>query len=312
MSLALYATPVTSLSKATVDVGLDESHWSTWFGEEAGTQTIFDSSANTGFDDLYGDGVCRNGTQLLVLDFIGQRGAYGKGPNEFEFSGNGVVVSLGSRVRRQVTLEGYAAASGMEGTPFIESFHGHAVVKDTGAAFLSPYDWSNSIFTVKGHVAPARVARRRARPHEPSRAYQSCKDLASWLNMTDEEVAAIVGVGRTTPYAWKRGAEPRPAAARPLYQLHAVVRALHKRLGQARLEDWLGHGKPYPRKLLEQGNIDRFEELADPIIFPRSEAPMLRLDAAWPPSEPALDRSQTARPTTLKRAGSVRSRRLGR
>ena len=75
------------------------------------------------------------------------------------------------------------------------------------------------------------VTSERARARSPD--YQAFKDLCRWLNLTDEEAARVVGVRRTTPYAWERdGTRPRPETARRMYQVHAAIAALVQRYSE--------------------------------------------------------------------------------
>jgi hypothetical protein len=60
------------------------------------------------------------------------------------------------------------------------------------------------------------------------------------------------------------------------------VGALHQVLGDG-LATWLSEGEPSPLGLLESGDAEPFERLADEVIFPRTGEPRPRLDTAWPP-----------------------------
>jgi DNA-binding XRE family transcriptional regulator len=103
-----------------------------------------------------------------------------------------------------------------------------------------------------------------------SRAFEMFTELREWLNLTTEEAAALIGVGRTTPLAWERaGHEPRPATARRLYQAHSIVQGLVKRLGQDAATEWLERGSPSPRHLLERGEITAVARAAERILVNR-------------------------------------------
>lgn len=258
---------------------------------------------------LYGEGRCFSSTQLSVLDFAGERGAYSDEADEvFEFTGWGTVRTYDAP-DRSVYVRGHASQTfKFAQTPFLEGFHGHAVVSE------DDYTWSSnttSLYRITG-VVTAMPPTRRARHHEPSRAYKVFKELGSWLEMSDEELASIVKISRTTVSAsWKHGTEPRNREkARRLFQLHGLVSALHGNLGD-RLPVWLKRGAPCPLRLLERGEIDQFERAADAIIFPPSPVPGGRLDAAWAPStnRGMHDPGSDSRP---RRATRVRSRQLKR
>jgi hypothetical protein len=151
---------------------------------------------------------------------------------------------------------------------------------------------------------------RRQRKQPLSRAYRACRDLATWLTLTEGEVSDIVGVSRGTLNNWKHGGEPRQAkTAREVYQLQAVVRALRNRLGGEGLRAWLRRGNPRPFDLLEQGDLDRFERLADDVIFPREDMPARRVDAADPPA-PAESLPMAVEDAPKKRSSRVRSSQL--
>ncbi len=111
--------------------------------------------------------------------------------------------------------------------------------------------------------------RRRATAVEPvqSRAYRSFVQLASWLGRTQGETAHILGIGRTTPLAWRRGREPQPARARRLYQTHALVSTLVRRIGEDETRRWLASGTPSPIDLIAQGDVRAADDLAGGLIF---------------------------------------------
>lgn len=256
--------------------------------------------------NVYGEGFCYSPTQLPVLHFIGELEEDGDDGGEFAFAGIGAISAYDAY--RNVYLKGTATRTfRVEQTPFIEGFHGHAVVSDDA------YTWSvntTSLYRVTG-VVPVRPPARRARHQEPSRAYDAFRELGAWLEMSDEELAPIVQVARgTVSRSWKNGTEPRKRAqARRLFQLHGLVSALHSALGDG-LASWLTHGSPCPLKLLEMGDIDGFERTADAVIFPPSATTKPRLDAAWPASVPTAASGETK--ARMKRATGVRSRRLER
>jgi excisionase family DNA binding protein len=92
--------------------------------------------------------------------------------------------------------------------------------------------------------------------------------LRESLPITDDELADIVGVGRTTPYKWIReGVSPKPKTRRLIMQIDAIVRGLHAVQGQAQFNEWFVVGMPSPLQLLRDGAIDIFERRAHATIF---------------------------------------------
>ena len=259
-----------------------------------------------GAPDVYGQGFCYVGSNTprrVNLGFVGHRYiATTEDPEELAFDAYGVVWATGAPPR-VVRVAGQAIPQHISGLGYF--------VGSGRVSYQQTYNWPlPQRFAVSGVVVPPR---RRVRQQPVSRPYRACKDLGSWLGVSDEDVASMVGVGRTTLYSWKRGAEPRrPAIARQLYQLHAVLRALYSQLGEDALRHWLKHGSPCPQTLLEQRDFDLFERLADEVLFPRDDKPVRRLDAARLPDEPKASPSPADRARPLKPSSPVRSRRLGR
>lgn len=136
------------------------------------------------------------------------------------------------------------------------------------------------------------------------RAYRAFKAIGDLLEATDEEVAAAVGIGRTTPYGWLRDRrEPRRGNARRIYEYHSVLVALENALGRDGLHRWLFDGKPSPRALMLEGNLAEAERRAHEILFAGGPG---RSDLEWRLEEEASDHG-SHRP-----AGSSRRRPSGR
>jgi transcriptional regulator with XRE-family HTH domain len=92
--------------------------------------------------------------------------------------------------------------------------------------------------------------------------------LRESLPITDDELADIVGVGRTTPYKWMReGTAPKPKTLRHIMRLDAIVRGLQAFYDADQLNEWLVVGTPSPLQLLRNGTIDAFERLSHTAIF---------------------------------------------
>ena len=106
-----------------------------------------------------------------------------------------------------------------------------------------------------------------------ARAYAAFKDLGRWLMLDDPTVASMVGIKRTTPYAWEReGRQPRPTTVRRLLQHHAVVAAVVDQLGAEGASAWLAAGNPSPVELLLDGRFDAVDERVGELVFARNVA----------------------------------------
>jgi len=117
-------------------------------------------------------------------------------------------------------------------------------------------------------------------------AYAAFKALGSWLNADDAAIADMVGVGRTTPYTWKRdGREPRVGTSQRIYEYHATVDALRRRLGIGGLRRWLHEGVMPRRNVLLAGEIERLERDVHEALFRR--APSQRVDLGAAPDDTA-------------------------
>ena len=118
-----------------------------------------------------------------------------------------------------------------------------------------------------------------------ARAYAAFKDLGRWLMLDDPTVARMVGIKRTTPYAWEReGRQPRPVTVRRLLQHHTVVAAVVDRLGADGARAWLAAGSPSPVELLLNGRLDAVDEQVGELVFART-APTPPAGAYMPDDE---------------------------
>jgi DNA-binding XRE family transcriptional regulator len=280
-----------------------QSLWASTTSAFIRTEPIVQYGESVGFSaDMFGDGQSM-APSLSVLDFVGEQGSYGEAPDEFEFTGYGIVRTLGERPRN-VRLQGIATSYFGEGTPFLRRFHGHVyeVDRPTLADILN-------VYRVSGLVA---AAPKRPALESPSRAYREFKQLAKWLEVSQQELADIIDVSRTTvSVSWgKEGKDPRnKETARRVYELHSVVSALYRVLG-TELAGWLKRGEPGPLELLVRHEYERFERRADEVIFPTTGEPRRRLDTAREPFPSERVTSNGVR--ELKPAGRARTRRLAR
>ena len=159
-------------------------------------------------------------------------------------------------------------------------------------------------FSVSESTWPVLTLREAA--HKPSPpAFAAFKDLVGWLEAPDGDVAEAVEVGRTTPYAWRReGHEPRASTTRRIYEYHAVLSSLRRRVGASEFRRWLFTGHPSRRDLLLAGDLDRIESQVHRILFSRIDT---GVDLAWAPEDSRPEETPTPAPAI--RPSSRRPRR---
>ncbi len=120
-------------------------------------------------------------------------------------------------------------------------------------------------------------------------AYRAFKDLSRWLDADDGQIADMVSIGRTTPYTWKReGREPRPATAQRIYEHHATLDALRRRLGGDAFRRWLNEGVSTRRDALLAGDLAGLEQDVHDVLFRRPKDERIDLAAAPEDSTPML------------------------
>lgn len=151
------------------------------------------------------------------------------------------------------------------------------------------------------------------------RAVEAVRDLQDWLGVSVAALAAALGTSRSAILYWKRAsAAPRPATARKLYRLHALLRSLRRVSGQddfvATLNRQVEPGQPTVLELVLGGDYERLERAVRPMLFnarpelrprlghelaPRDdEVPEAHADApASQPLSPPVRRSQRPRLT---------------
>jgi len=130
-------------------------------------------------------------------------------------------------------------------------------------------------------------------------AYQRLRDA---LPLADEELAEVLGVGRTTPYKWSReGSAPKAKTLRIILQLDAIVRGLIASRGRADFDEWLVLGDPTPVQLLREHSIDLFERRAHAAIF----TPIPGRAIGYETEAPPLSQRQVAVPALAPRRVKV-------
>jgi hypothetical protein len=113
----------------------------------------------------------------------------------------------------------------------------------------------------------SQLAERLANKHR-SDAFQAFVELKTWLKLNTAEAAELVGVKRTTPHAWAReGRKPQPSNARRLSQLHSIVKALVRALGEDEATRWLEAGDPSARELLLSGDVEAAAKSAEELLI---------------------------------------------
>ncbi len=144
-------------------------------------------------------------------------------------------------------------------------------------------------------------------------AVRAVDDLRQWLGLTVEDVARLAGVSRSAILYWKREhARPRPSAARNLFRIHALVRALRDAVAPEQPMAVLVRsvdGGPSPYDLLVEGRYDDAERLMRPLIFSTErQLDLQRRLVRWPdeepPVSPAAGRALALRPP-VRRARRV-------
>jgi hypothetical protein len=124
-------------------------------------------------------------------------------------------------------------------------------------------------------------------------AFRAFKDLGAWLDAEDSEIADMVGVGRTTPYTWRRdNREPRAATAQRIYEHHATLDSLRRRLGRDQLRAWLHEGSPTRRERLLRGGLQSLGPEVHGVVF----RPAARADLAAAPDVDTSAVMPAARP----------------
>lgn len=149
-------------------------------------------------------------------------------------------------------------------------------------------------------------------PPEPNQAVAAVEALQRWLNLSIEQVADLVGVSRSAVHYWKRENKlPRPGAARNLYRVHALVRAVQAATAPDPALNALARrpddGGPSAYELLLQGRYDSAERLIRPLIFRRDRQPVQRrrLVEQEPGSLPASSATALTLSRPMRRARRV-------
>lgn len=157
------------------------------------------------------------------------------------------------------------------------------------------FDPTPSVFERVGQFLAARTL-----PASDPPAYQAFKALGRLLNADDHQIAEMVGIGRTTPYTWKRdGREPRARSSQRIYEYQATIDALRRRLGAEQFRDWLSEGITPRRDVLLAGGLESLDAEVHQVLFRR--APSQRVDLSAAPEDVAplgeVSRGRDLRPS---------------
>jgi hypothetical protein len=72
-----------------------------------------------------------------------------------------------------------------------------------------------------------------------SSSVDAIRELGKWLNVSREDVAEICRFSIRAAQYWSQGTTPRPVTVRRLFEIHALVRALHHSIGRRATLEWL-------------------------------------------------------------------------
>ena len=191
------------------------------------------------------------------------------------------------------------SASNLLPTGYID-WDGNAYAPITGEVVFGA---SPSVYARRHAVEEADATEANSDPQSP--AFRAFSELRAWLILTADEAATLIGVGRTTPNAWQReGHEPRPRQARRLYELHALVGTLVRRLGLDEMRAWLHQGDPSPWQLMGQEEVGSFADAVESVAMGSPQPPR-----PLPGSEIADDANALLAPGGTSRRVVVRRRR---
>lgn len=119
-------------------------------------------------------------------------------------------------------------------------------------------------------------------PESAPEAWHAFVALRSWLNLTDLETAALLGLGKKTAYGWRRtGRPPQPRLARRLYEAHAFVRQMVLIFGQSEAARLIHQGADNsPAALIADNRVAEAEARFANLIYARPRRSDVALDAS--------------------------------
>jgi transcriptional regulator with XRE-family HTH domain len=224
-----------------------------------------------------------NSTQLET-PIIGSAERFGYGRQHTDWTGGPCLICLSGNSGR------HGGRAGLDGD--MVALLDRALrmqVLSLRAALLQATARLRRVESVQQNVAPGSDLSALAQ----NRAVGAVTDLQEWLGLTVEEVARLTGVSRSAVLYWKReNAQPRPTAARNLFRIHALVRALRGAVPLERPMDALARvpdgSDISPYDLLSAGRYEDAERLLRPVIFhPDQQTVQPGRYLQWPEEEPA-------------------------
>lgn len=109
-------------------------------------------------------------------------------------------------------------------------------------------------------------------PDRPAGVVALVEELISWLDVTYEQLAHMVGVSRGAFFYWRQsGVNPRPSNSRPILRLHSVISLLVRRFGREGAQAWLHSGPQPVWELLNRGDLDSVERAVRGSIMAQPE-----------------------------------------
>lgn len=138
-----------------------------------------------------------------------------------------------------------------------------------------------------------------------SEAWDAFQDLRRWLNLTDEETADLLGLGKKTAYGWRRtGHPPQPRLARRVYEAHAFVRQMVSIFGEVEAARLIHQGGANSAAALIAANrVAEAEARFASVMYERPRRAEVPLEASQSGDEDAPGNDE---PAVAPRAGGRR------
>jgi transcriptional regulator with XRE-family HTH domain len=106
------------------------------------------------------------------------------------------------------------------------------------------------------------------------RAVRAVRELCNLLELTEAELADLVGFSVRSIANWRQGRQPYPATVRNLYQVHAIVESLVNTLGVGTARLWLStqvDGTSRLELLQDEDGLSKVLEEAAHLLYERPE-----------------------------------------
>ena len=123
-----------------------------------------------------------------------------------------------------------------------------------------------------------------------SEAGRVINELRRTLQLSIDDISACTGIARRTLFLWQSGrVTPRASTMRPLWRLHALMRAVVEILDFTGARSWLNAGDPSPLDRLLDRRMDLVEEEVNRIIFRQSSLRPPQWEGARPEVDDGVD-----------------------